>query len=184
MSTLPGWSPRPLGTYTYRFLLQADRPAMSSAQRILLYVFPAGVGLLVATARPDSALVLAQGAAAAVLALYSAVLVATTIGLRVQIARSRAWRGRAWPAEKSGAATAATLYIGLLCSVLTVVLAVVSALPGPVIRIGLAGGAAVLIHVSVCLAVVTRRVFGVYLDLFEGDFLAKPDPMSGGDDAR
>ena len=99
--------------------------------------------------------------------------------LRIKIQEVDGYRTRAGLKELVASSAVGALHIAAVSMLLALLLAVMASwpvmtadsLPGNIAS-GLC--VALLVHLMISLAAVLRRLFGIYVDLFMGDFMAKP----------
>lgn len=101
--------------------------------------------------------------------------------LRIKIQEVADYRVRSGLKELVASSAVGALHVSAIAMLLALGLAVMASWPlltvdGVVGNIASGVCVGLLIHLVISLAAVLRRLFGIYVDLFMGDFMAKPSP--------
>ncbi|MBF6332799.1 hypothetical protein [Nocardia transvalensis] len=182
MDKLQRFNPWPIFIYNSRAVRELDgRRSASLSERLLLYGVPIGSLALFTLMRWQlggvtqllSAISLLVGAM-----LSTFVFLAN---LRIKIEESDNYRVRPGLKRLVASSAVGALHVSLVAMLLSLLLATVTSWPlltagGRAANIASGLCVAMLVHLIVSLAAVLRRLLGIYVDLFLGDFMASPEP--------
>lgn len=180
MSKLQRFNPWPIFIYNSKALRGSEDVPLNWAERLVLYGTPTlGLGLFVTfrlhiggVAPLLSATSLLVGAMLSTFVFLS--------NLRIKIQESEEYRVRGGLKELVASSAVGALHVSAVSMALALALALIASwdyLTKSNVPAHIASGICVwlLLHLLISLAAVMRRLFAVYVELFTGDFMAKPD---------
>lgn len=182
MGKLQLFSLKPIFAYQVRALRGSNRRNLALQEYLMLYFLPVMVAAAFIGFR-------FQLTGIAQLLSATSLLVGTMLSafvflanLRIKISESDEHKLRTNLKELVASSAVGALYVSTIAMILALCLAVMASWPWLNLRqgwqCGIASGicAALLVHLIVSFTSVVRRLLGIYDELFDEDFMAKPDP--------
>jgi len=173
---------RPIFTEHWKVLRDVETDKLPRTTKIIIFGVPVCVGIAVALLGVRLAGLAQILASVAVLVGAMVTTFVFLANLRVKLSESDAYRGRRRVTFLVGASAVGSLYVGTVAMTLSVVLAIVASvggltLNGTAVPLASAVVTALLLHLMLNLAIIARRLFGIYTQMFMED--QRPVPTSG-----
>ncbi|HEX5408053.1 MAG TPA: hypothetical protein VFX16_37800 [Pseudonocardiaceae bacterium] len=181
MARLQRFNPWPIFIYNSRANSRVYGEGLTWAERLFLYGVPIAGLLLFVGFRLELAAIPQLLSAIALLSGSMIGVFVFLANLRIKIEEVSQYQGRARLKELVASSAVGALHVAIVSMLVGIVLAVMAALGHTLSTQKILGsiisgiGICLMLHLIISLAVVLRRLLGIYFDLFMGDFMAKPD---------